>query len=98
MQRILFLVAVLTFSALPGHSQENKGPKSARVEVTPHLTEAEAGQQVTFAAAGYDESGNKIDAEPSAWFASPSDLAYNDDQGVVTFGLAREVRVGALRH
>src|SRR5207248_357860 len=46
--------------------------------------------------AGYDESGNKIDAEPSAWFASPSDLAYNDDQGVVTFVLPGEVRVGAL--
>jgi hypothetical protein len=82
----------------PVRAQEDKptGPKPARVEVTPHVTEAEAGQQITFSAAGYDEAGNKLDAKPSAWFAAPFDLAFADDQGLVTFVLPGEVSVGAI--
>src|SRR5262245_28953738 len=37
-----------------------------------------------------------MDAKPSAWFATPFDIAYADEQGVVTFVQAGEVRVGAL--
>src|SRR5262249_42639407 len=55
-----------------------------------------AGQQLTFSAVGYDEAGNRIEAKPSAWYATPFDVAYADEQGVVTFVHPGEVRVGAL--
>ncbi|PYS04792.1 MAG: hypothetical protein DMG12_09245, partial [Acidobacteria bacterium] len=56
----------------------------------------EAGQQLKFSAIGYDEAGNKLDATPSAWYATPFDLAYADEQGAVTFVQPGEVRIGAL--
>ena len=40
--------------------------------------------------------GKKIQATPSAWFATPFDLAFADDKGIVTFTGAGEVRVGAV--
>jgi plastocyanin len=98
-------LAVLLVSAvlvIPVHGQEKPqeskptGPKPSRVEVTPRTVEAVAGQQLSFSAAGYDEAGNKMDAQPSAWFASPFDLAFADDTGTVTFTGAGDVRVGAL--
>ena len=98
MQRILLLVVVVTLWISPIGAQENKaaGPKPARVEVTSRVTEVEAGQQLKFSAIGYDEAGNKLDATPSAWYATPFDLAYADEQGAVTFVQPGEVRIGAL--
>ena len=98
MRRAYFLIALTMFWISPGRAQNEKpqGPKPARVEITPHVDEAQAGGQLTFAATGYDEAGNKMDAKPSAWFASPFDLVSADDQGVVTFVQAGEVRIGAL--
>ena len=101
MRLAAFLVAALI--VVPVHGQESKppdtkptGPKPARVEITPRTVETTAGQQLAFAATGYDEAGNKMDASPSAWFATPFDLAYADDKGNVTFTGAGEVRVGAI--
>ena len=98
MRRICFLIALTMFGISPGRAQNEKpqGPKPARVEITPHVNEAQAGEQLTFAATGYDEAGNKMDAKPSAWFASPFDVAAADEQGVVTFVQPGEVRIGAL--
>jgi hypothetical protein len=83
---------------LPVTGQEAKpaGPKPARVAVTPRVVEAEVGQQLQFSAAGYDEAENKLDAKPSAWFATPFDLAYADENGNVTFTGPGEVKVGAI--
>jgi len=98
-------LAVLLVSAvlvIPVHGQEKPrdakptGPKPGRVEITPRTVEAVAGQQLSFSAAGYDEAGNKMDAQPSAWFAAPFDLAFADDKGTVTFTGAGDVRVGAI--
>jgi hypothetical protein len=98
-------LAVLLISAvlvIPVHGQEKPrdakptGPKPGRVEITPRTVEAVAGQQLSFSAAGYDEAGNKMDAQPSAWFAAPFDLAFADDKGTVTFTGAGDVRVGAI--
>ena len=95
---VLLLAAVLVS---PVNAQEKPqetkptGPKPSRVEVTPRTIETVAGQQLTFSAAGYDEAGNKIDAQPSAWFAAPFDLAFADDKGTVTFTGSGDVRVGA---
>src|SRR4029434_8812932 len=58
--------------------------------------EAVVGQQLTFSATGYDDAGNKMDAQPSAWFAAPFDIAYADEKGTVTFTGAGDVRVGAI--
>ena len=98
MRPALFLLCVVTVVASPLRGQENKvtGPKPARVEIMPHTTETVAGQQLTFSAAGYDDAGNRLDAKPSAWFASPFDLAYSDENGNVTFTGPGEVRVGAI--
>src|SRR5215467_10079692 len=98
MRRVYLLLLVATFSISPIGAQDEQpaGPKPARVEITPRVTEAQVGQQLTFAATGYDEAGNKMDVKPSAWFAAPFDVAYSDDQGVVTFVQSGEARVGAL--
>lgn len=96
----LFIAVVLV---VPARGQESKpqetkpaAPRPARVEITPRTVEVTAGQQLTFAAAGYDESGNRMEATASAWFATPFDLAYADDKGNVTFTGAGDVRVGAI--
>ena len=100
MRLAVLLVAAVLVSPLHGQEkpQEAKptGPKPSRVEITPRTVETVAGQQLTFTAAGYDEAGNKIDAQPSAWFAAPFDLAFADDKGTVTFTGSGDVRVGAI--
>src|SRR5262249_39089818 len=58
--------------------------------------DVEAGQSVTFGAAGYADDGHKLDAQPTAWFATPFDIAAADDKGRVTFFLAGEAKVGAV--
>jgi plastocyanin len=96
---VLLVIAVLVG---PVHGQETTqevkptGPKPSRVEITPRTVETIAGQQLSFSAAAYDEAGNKMDAQPSAWFAAPFDLAYADDKGTVTFTGSGDVRVGAI--
>ena len=85
------LIAVLVSwsSLVTGQEASQPGPKPARVVVTARVLEAEVGQQLQFSAVGYDEMENKLDAKPSAWFASPFDLAYSDESGNVTFTAAR---------
>ena len=96
---VLLVSAILV---IPVHGQDKPqeakptGPKPSRVEITPRTVEAVAGQQLTFSAAGYDDAGNKMDGQPSAWFAAPFDLAFADDKGTVTFTGAGDVRVGAI--
>jgi hypothetical protein len=94
----VFSAAVLLSSSLMAQAQDEKpaGPKPARVEITPRTTETVAGEQLKFSAAGYDEAGKTVDAKPSAWFASPFDLAYADENGNVTFTGPGEVKVGAI--
>ena len=96
---VLLVIAVLV-SPVYGQEkpQEAKptGPKPSRVEITPRTVETVAGQQLSFSAAGYDDAGNKMDAQPSAWFAAPFDLGFADDTGTVTFTGSGDVRVGAI--
>jgi hypothetical protein len=96
---LLIAVAIV----VPVRGQESKppeskptGPKPARVEITPRTVETTAGQQLIFSATAYDDASNKMEASPSAWFATPFDLAYADNKGNVTFTGAGEVRVGAI--
>ena len=99
--RLAFLLAAVVLVG-PAYGQDKPqeakptGPKPSRVEITPRTVETVAGQQLSFSATGYDEAGNKIDAQPSAWFAAPFDLAFADDKGTVTFTGAGDVRVGAI--
>jgi plastocyanin len=98
------LAVLLVIAAIVGpvHGQEKpqeakpSGPKPSRVEITPRTVETVAGQQLSFSAAGYDDAGNKMDAQPSAWFAAPFDLGFADDKGTVTFTGSGDVRVGAI--
>jgi hypothetical protein len=91
MMRLILLLLMLW-----GQDNKPADPKPARVEVTPRVAEAQVGQQLMFSAAGYDDAGTRIDAKPSAWFATPFDVAFADDSGNVTFVQPGEVRVGAL--
>jgi hypothetical protein len=69
----------------------------ARVEITPGKIDAEVGQTLNFTAAAFDESGKRLDAKPTAWFAVPFDSAAATDQnGSVTFFLPGEIKVGAI--
>jgi plastocyanin len=95
---LLAVIIVVPLRGQENKPQENQpaGPKPARVEITPRTVETTAGQQLTFSAAGYDDAGNKMEAKPTAWFATPFDLAFTDNTGNVTFTGAGEVRVGAI--
>ena len=95
---LVAVVLVVPVRGQEGSRRKTKptGPKPRRVEITPRTVETMAGQQLTFSAAGYDDAGNKMDAQPSAWFAAPFDLAFADDKGIVTFTGAGDVRVGAI--
>ena len=77
MRRPLCALIVLCACTLALFSQEQPptGPKPDRVLITPRVAEAEAGQQMTFTATGYDEANSKLDAKASAWFVTPFDLA-----------------------
>ena len=93
----LFLSLLLSSSpVLTGQETTQAGPKPARVVVTARVLEVEVGQQLQFSAVGYDEKENKLEGKPSAWFASPFDLAYSDESGNVTFTAAGDVKVGAI--
>jgi len=94
---VFFLSLLLSWSSLAtGQQTTQAGPKPARVSVTATALEVEVGQQLQFAALGYDEKDSKIEGKPSAWFASPFDLAYSDESGNVTFTAPGEVKVGAI--
>jgi len=97
-RRPLCALIVLCTCTLVLFSQEKPptGPKPDRVLITPRVAEAEAGQQMTFTAIGYDEANAKLDAKATAWFVTPFDLGYADDNGNITFVAPGEVRVGAL--
>jgi hypothetical protein len=58
--------------------------------------EAVAGSTLSFTASGFDQAGARMDAKPSAWFASPFDSAAADQQGNVTFFKPGVITVGAI--
>jgi hypothetical protein len=94
---VLFLIAGIFWSfAITGQETKPAGPKPARVVVTPRVPEAVVGEQLQFSAEGYDEAEKKLDAKPLAWFATPFDLAFADENGNVTFTAPGEVKVGAI--
>src|SRR5262245_41817304 len=94
---VLFLSLLLSLSPLATIQETaQSGPKPARVVVTATALEVEVGQQLQFSALGYDDKDSKIEGKPSAWFASPFDLAYSDENGNVTFTAPGEVKVGAI--
>src|SRR5437867_13383619 len=97
MRRINLLVILGMIWIARANAQDEKpsGPKPARVEITPRVTEAQVGQQLTVSATGYDEAGNTMDAKPSAWLAAPFAGGDSDGQGHVTFVQPGEVRIGA---
>jgi hypothetical protein len=101
MRRVLAAVAVaiasvLFTTSLRAQTTPPPQPAPQRVDVTPARVEAEVGQTLTFTASGIDASGNKMDAQPSAWFAAPFDSAAADQKGSVTFFLPGEIKIGAI--
>lgn len=90
------LLAVVCSVTTTAQAPAAPGPAPQRVDVTPPRAEAEVGQTVTFTAVGVDASGNRMDAQPSAWFAAPFDSAAADPRGNVTFYEPGEIRVGTI--
>ena len=88
--------SVLCAASAGAQAPKASGPAPQRVDVTPTRTTVEVGQTMTFAAAGFDATGALIDAQPSAWFATPFDSATADQQGAVKFFAPGTVTVGAI--
>jgi hypothetical protein len=55
----------------------------------------EVGESVKFTAVGLDDQGQRMDAQPTAWFGTPFDIAAVDESGTATFFLPGEARIGA---
>ena len=87
---------ILCAASTGAQAPKAPGPAPQRVDVTPTRTTVEVGQTMTFAAAGFDATGARMDAEPSAWFATPFDSATADQQGAVKFFAPGAVTVGAI--
>jgi len=66
------------------------------VEVIPSAKEVEVGQPVKLTVVATDGAGNKIDEQPSTYFAGPFDIAAVDDNGNVKLFGTGEVTVGAI--
>jgi hypothetical protein len=92
---LLFTVALTTHIAAQP-PQEPAGPRPARVEVTPARLEAEVGESVKFTAVGFDDGGQRMDLQPTAWFGAPFDTAAADENGTATFFLPGQARIGAI--
>jgi plastocyanin len=95
---ILPLLSMLLFAPQAGAQPEPQtpaGPRPARVEITPSPIEAEVGDSVKFTAVGYDDEGRRMELRPTAWFGSPFDVAAADENGIATFFLPGQARIGA---
>jgi hypothetical protein len=66
------------------------------VDVTPTTAQTSVGSTLSFSAIGFDTSGNRMEAKPTAWFATPFDSAAADLEGNVSFYAPGVVTVGAL--
>src|SRR6202171_4278532 len=92
----LYLILVITFvSVTAGAQTPGKSPVKT-IEVRAEKTDFEVGEQAKFSAVAKDEGGKPLDQKPTAWFASPFDLAAVDPNGVVTFYQPGQVTVFAL--
>jgi hypothetical protein len=94
----LVLTFAATFSSLVVYAQTPTPPavQPQRVEVSPAVSDALVGQTLAFSATAFDSAGGRIDASPSAWFASPFDSAGAGQDGRVTFFMPGVITVGAL--
>ncbi|HYO91890.1 MAG TPA: Ig-like domain-containing protein, partial [Pyrinomonadaceae bacterium] len=98
---LIWTAAVLAASGPTVLAQQTQpspaaAPAIATVEITPATAEAEVGKPLKFTAIAKDASGNRLNEQPSAWFAAPFDLAAADDTGTISFFQPGEVLVGAL--
>ena len=66
------------------------------VEITASAKEVEVGQPVKITVVATDAAGNKINEQPSTYFAGPFDIAAVDDNGNVKLFGTGEVTVGAI--
>ncbi len=66
------------------------------VEITASAKEVEVGQTVKVTVVATDAAGNKINEQPSTYFAGPFDIAAVDDNGNVKLYGTGEVTVGAI--
>ena len=92
---------VLAFTCALGHTvataQGNQpAPAVETIEVRSPSAEAEVGKPLKFTAIAKDKSGATVNAQPTAWFAAPFDLAHAQDDGTVSFYQPGEVLVGAI--
>ena len=96
--RVRIAIGLVCCSLIGLGAQERPpaGPAPQRVDVTPMKAEAVVGGTLSFTAIGIDQSGGRIDAKPSAWFATPFDSAAADQQGTITFFAPGVVTVGAI--
>lgn len=93
------IIAVVLLVSINGLAQQATTASTgnvSKVQITPSLKEAEAGQQVKLSVVATDAAGNVIKEQPSTYFAGPFDIAAVDDQGNVKLFGTGEVTVGAI--
>src|ERR1700682_55098 len=92
----LYLILVITFvSVTAGAQTPGKSPVKT-IEVRAEITDFEVGEQAKFSAVAKDEGGKSLDQKPTAWFASPFDLAAVAPNCVAPFYQPGQVTVFAL--
>jgi len=95
-----FLLIALAVAAPALQAQQppdnSNASKVATVEISPAVTEAVAGQKMTFTMTAKDKDGKPVTIKPSLWVALPVDSAVADENGVVTFFEPGEIKVVAV--
>ena len=71
-------------------------PTVATVEISPPTSEAEVGQKKSFTVMAKDGAGKPVEIKSPYWVALPSDAAFADEAGTVTFYQPGEIKVVAV--
>ena len=98
--RALLLLALGLFSRAAVLAQEPapspQGPKVEAVELSPGTAEAVVGEKKSFTVTAKDAAGQTVNVKPDVWVALPSDSAFADENGTVTFVQPGEIKVIAV--
>jgi hypothetical protein len=94
--KLCLLFLVITIIAATSKVSAWQAQSVKTIEISPATSEAEVGQKLKLTAVAKDESGNRLDMKPAAWFAAPFDVASADESGTLTFYNTGEALVGVV--
>jgi hypothetical protein len=94
----VLVLALLFMTTVGAGAQQTTpaGPAVVKVEVRAPSVEAEVGKPLRFTATALDAAGKPVAVKPTAWFATPFDLAAANEDGTINFYNPGQVKVGAI--